>query len=281
MKEPTPDETQHLPSHKKVESLLLTTEEMGAVYDQLNAEGRDTESEPLELKIKSKTDKQLEYLGVHHSNDPHRPDLDFLRARWQQFLAETEGKDRVLLVEGGVRHGMADETSALTSGSETGLFSFLGEREGVEIISPEPDRSQEILELSGKHGRDETVYYYFIRMAAQWQRTKSDEGFTDYLTRCLEWIKELSGWTDYDFSMEHMGALYTQRHGQPLNPSTTIPHGDYSPFGNPLSKSSGLIRDKFMVGEIAKLWSEGKSIFVVYGNGHLITQENALKEILK
>lgn len=281
MKEPTPDmTTPHEPTDSQIKGLLLTAHEMHEVYEQLDREGRHGAAEPLELVI-NKGEKKFVFLGTRHSNNPERPDLPVLLQRWNEFLLNTEGKDKIVLIEGGVPRDEETQEAAIREASESGLFSFLAKRSNVEVTSPEPNRKEEINVLVEEYGRDETIYYYFIRMVAQWQRTQPAESLYDYMEARSRWLQDLTGWVDYDFSMEHMDTLYFERHGSHLDPAVTIPASDYSPSGNPVSETSSSYRDVHIVGEILRLWDEGKSIFVVYGSGHLIVQERALKELLE
>jgi hypothetical protein len=50
---------------------------------------------------------------------------------------------------------------------------------------------------------------------------------------------------------------------------------------NEIARKTSDVRDENILNEIVKYWSEGKSVFVVFGSGHLIIQEPALREILK
>lgn len=269
----------HEPTDSQIENLLLTAQEMHEVYERLDRDGKHGPSEPMELVIDG-GEKQLVFLGTHHSNNPERPDLPILLERWNEFLSSSNGKDRIVLVEGGLPRDEASQEAAIREASETGLFNYLAKKSGVEVISPEPDRLGELQHLEKEVGRDEAMYYYFARTAAQWQRTKPETTFEEYLDSRLERYKELSGW-DYDFSVEHMAELYEEKHGQPFNPEHAMPHEDYSPSGSKASEVSGKYRDVHIVREILKLWNEGKSIFMTYGDGHLIVQERALKALLK
>ncbi len=272
--------TSHEPTDSQIKGLLLTAHEMHEVYEQLDREGRHGAAEPLELVI-NKGEKQFVFLGTRHSNNPERPDLPVLLQRWNEFLSNTEGKDKIVLIEGGVPRDEETQEAAIREASESGLFNLLAKRSNVEVTSPEPNRKEEINVLVEKYGRDETIYYYFIRMVAQWQRTQPTESLYKYMEARSRWLQDLTGWADYDFSMEHMDTLYLERHGSHLDPAVTIPASDYSPSGNPVSETSSSYRDVHIVGEILRLWDEGKSIFVVYGSGHLIVQERALKELLE
>ena len=50
---------------------------------------------------------------------------------------------------------------------------------------------------------------------------------------------------------------------------------------NKIARAQSDLRDVNITTEIVRYWNEGKSIFAVFGLGHLIIQEPALRKLLK
>lgn len=281
MTEPTPNKNlPKEPSIEQVTSLLLSADEMHQTYAKLAEQGVDTDAEPLVL-VKKETDKQLVYLGIHHSDKPDRPDLPHILSAWDRFLEATKGNDRIVLIEGGLRPVEKDQDTALSSWGESGLLAYLASKEGVKLATPEPDRKKEVLVVAQKVGRDEAMYYFFARILRQWQRTNTTQPFEEYIENYLANYQRLFQGEDYDFSFEHMIRLYETKHGKSFEAATAAVREDATPGYGPGATASSEYRNIHMVKEILRLWSEDKSIFIVYGSGHLIVQEEALKELLK
>ncbi len=269
------------PTEAHIKSLLLTAQEMHEMYKELSRAGRHGVDDPLELII-NKSEKQLVFLGTpHHSNNPERPDIPVLLKRWSEFLSTTEGKDRIVLIEGGVPRDEETQEAAVREASETGLFNFLAKKSGLDVMSTEPDWLDELLHLEKEVGRDEAIYYYFAITLRQWQCLNISVPFEEYIGIYLNRYRELPKWEDYDFSIERMVELYEQKHERKFDPATATVSKDATPGYNPAATACSEYRNVHMFREILRLWQDGKSMFIVYGSGHLIVQEKALKELLK
>lgn len=101
----------------------------------------------------------------------------------------------------------------------------------------------------------------------------------------LELMGKTYGWVDVDFSIERIAALHEELFGKPLTwddtqwvyDITTPTSQDY--FTNELARTSGELRDEYILEQIQKYWREGKSPFLVFGSAHAIRLEPALAKL--
>ena len=107
-----------------------------------------------------------------------------------------------------------------------------------------------------------------------------------YLQDQMNFLQEKTGWSDIEFFIDSLAKI----HAQLFN--TEIDLEDYEHFekaANPtiegsainlVSRNSSRFRDIHIVTQIARHWKEGKHIFIVFGSGHVIRQEPAIKAIM-
>ncbi len=264
-----------------VKDLLLSHKEMNDKYQQLHEEKYDY---PYTYQIKSSNSSQILYfLGVHHVYDPTHPQIHKIKRLWIKFLKDTDKNNCIVLTEGGIRPVEESEEKAILKHGEAGLLAFLSNREDIPNISPEPDEKFEIKELEKQFSKEEIEYAYFARTVLQWNKLKEKPEFNTYIQRYLDRDKLVSGWKDFDFSVANLIAIHDKKYNHKFDPvkCEQCVYSMSNPAQNPVSSSSGHIRDEYIVKEIINLWEKGKSIFIVYGSGHAIVCEKAIKHFLK
>ena len=267
------------------ENLLLTDEQVSAKYEELG----DDFPHPYFFRI-TNGHQVLYFLGCNHSYDEANPQFARIKELWSGFIAETTGQDCILMVEGmpigpePELHKPKDETEseAIDSGGEHGYAAYWATRAGVPYYTPEPNRVWEVNELVRRFDRDAVMYYYFIRQASQWHRMHQKESFKEYLQVTLDTYSRIPGWDDFDFSFDNMVRIHDATHDHAFyQDDLDCFKLDSSPRGNPVSSACSNLRDVHIVSEIKKHWDRGKSVFVVYGSGHAIKDELALKKLLQ
>lgn len=240
---------------------------------------------PYKLVLK-KNGTSLHYFGEKHTYEPKHPQWDVLKNFWSRFLEETAGRKRVVLIEGGIRPVAGDEEQAIIEYGGMGLLTYLANKEGIEVFSPEPDEKYERAQAEKHFPRDVIQYYYFARVVLQWNRKSEPKpDFVGYITRYLESDREESGWDDYDFSLDHMKSIqmelfYRQfdEHDEKFFYDASNPVIIQSDV-NKVSALSSIIRDQYIVDQIQKYMQDGYSIFAEYGCSHVVMQEPALREM--
>lgn len=231
---------------------------------------------------------QLYYFGEAHSFDPNNPQWDEVRLLWKKFLDATQGKLRIVFVEGGLPRlpESCTESEAIKSDGGAGLGEWLARQAGIEVRSPEPPEARERAELEKQFTRDEIQYYYFARVALQWIRLLEPRmPFDTYIQAFLDADRKYANWDGYDFSLEHMQTLHLQFTGKEFD---LADEGIFYDQSNPAnSKTIGgrlaranSSRDEHIAEQIVSTMKQGVSIFAIYGGGHVVVQEPLLRELL-
>ena len=99
--------------------------------------------------------------------------------------------------------------------------------------------------------------------------------------------KKMSGWTDFDFSLNNLKIIHKNMFGTDFNQENTNFFGKIvTPIKtetiiNKVTRKSGELRNEYISKEIQKYWNDGFSIYIQYGASHAVIQEPFLKEIIK
>lgn len=273
--------TNNQSNYAKISAKLLTTQEMSNTYVELNKINYEF---PYFYKI-VKNNQCLYFVGAHHSFDPQNEQFPKIHSYWNSFLAASKDKERVVLVEGGNRPVLESESEPILAGGEAHLLAYLANSENIECYSPEPSDINELLELEKSFTKEEIMYNRFARTAAQWGRlTNPKPDFEDYIKKYLSQDIKLTNW-DIDISLRGFSIYHDSIHN---NHEFSIQnclnnkcfYNDSNPSINRVSAESGKIRDIFIGNKILYEWSSKRCIFIVYGSGHAIVLERALKELL-
>ena len=255
----------------------MKTEKSGIMshteYRRVRREG------PYKLKLQF-GDKWLYYFGEKHSFDPKDKQWGIAEVFWIEFLKSTKNSKRIVFVEGGTRPKEATKEISITKHGGMGLATWLAAQESIETFSPEPDRKYERQELEKQFGRDEIQYYYFARTISQWNRMNNPKpDFNRYITWFLKDDEKNSGWTGYDFSLDHMKEIHKKNFNSDFNGndgsffySVSNPL-DENHITNKVARLTSQLRDKYIVGQIQKYLRGGYSVFSQYGFSHVVMQE--------
>src|SRR3990167_4882333 len=81
---------------------------------------------PSPFTFEIENEKQaLFYFGANHSRNPKNRQYLILKEYWKRFLRITEGKDKIILIEGKLRNVPKDEELAIINGAEEILLLYL------------------------------------------------------------------------------------------------------------------------------------------------------------
>ncbi|MBP7767101.1 hypothetical protein KA068_01095 [Candidatus Saccharibacteria bacterium] len=231
--------------------------------------------------------KHLLFYGSEHTNDPKHPQFQDIEERWNDFVENTASP--IALVEGRFDEVSEAETKdkakSIVEGGEAQFVVYLARKDGVEVVSPEPDRLWEANELAKEFGRDNVTFYYFIRQLGWWNRFTEKPDVQSEAKKMLGLMGKSYKWDDVDFSIERMAAIHDELFGKPLSwddtqwiyDITTPTPQDY--VTNELARRSGELRDEYILERITKYWNAGKSPFLVFGSAHAIRLEPALRKL--
>src|SRR3989338_3587471 len=115
---------------------------------------------PFVFEIK-KSGQALFYFGANHSRDPNNHQYPLLKNYWNNFLLETKGHERILLIEKKLLEVSENEEIAIKTGSEGRLTTMWAHREGILVACPEPKYSEFLPQLLKQFSIEELAYYEF------------------------------------------------------------------------------------------------------------------------
>lgn len=227
----------------------------------------------------------LFYFGANHSRDPNNHQYPILREYWNKFLKVTESRDRIVLVEGGLRRPANNEEDAIKQDSEAGLATFFAHQANIPVDCPDI-RDNDLVKLLPNKAKEEVLLYWFLSFADSWTRQADPKpDFEKYTTSWLETQKKRKMWEGMDTSFEKMKQLYKEVVGKEFdqndNFNNLVNPNRTDTAVNKVARDQSDLRDLNVASEIERYWNEGKSIFVTFGSGHLVIEEPALKKVLK
>lgn len=229
----------------------------------------------------------LLFYGSEHTKDPSHPQFQDIEHRWQSFMSQSSNP--IALVEGHADEipieQTADKVQSITSGGESGFTVHLARRDGVPVISPEPNRVKEADMLADEFGRDNVLLYYYVRQLGAWAADTNKPDIEAKSKKMLVGMEKAFGWEDVDFSINGVHELYEKAFQKPLAITglprlyelTTPMTLDY--VTNKLARRSGEIRDTHLLGKIKEYWTHKRSPFVVFGSSHAIRLEPAIRKL--
>jgi hypothetical protein len=256
-----------------IEELLLTWDE----YNQKDF------SVPYIYEIE-KDGKLLIYCGISHTYKPDDKLFPVLQERWDKFL-NNSNPNKIGIGEGGTRPLTDTLEEAIIKHGEQGWLKFVANKASVEVVSPDITNFRLWEILLSRYSKEELFYYDILQTGYQWNKTDKSHAFKDYIK---QWTPEFEArWPGFDASWENLliiHRLYSQNKFDPNDFKyfhDQIDPNQKNTVFNKISRDTDIIRDTAVVSEIRTQWDEGKSIFVVFGSGHAIIQEPALKALLK
>ncbi|MDO8565391.1 MAG: hypothetical protein Q7R67_02115 [bacterium] len=259
----------------EIKDLLLPREKYAEVSQKYG-------SSPFTFEIE-KPGQVLFYFGANHSKDPNNHQYPILREYWARFLKTAEGWEKVVLVEGGLRRMEESEELAITRGTEASLVTFLANKVGIPVISPDPSL-EELAEQFPEIPKEEVLLMRFINRLDSYQRNNMTENFEEEIERWCNDRRRSDVWAGIDFSPANLKEIYKRIVGKGLDMNDNMNQlADPNRTGTRINEVATILtdaREVSIVSEIEKQWKEGKSIFAVFGSGHLIAQRPALEKLL-
>ncbi|MDO8569681.1 MAG: hypothetical protein Q7R89_02830 [bacterium] len=127
---------------------------------------------------------------------------------------------------------------------------------------------------------------HFLRWLDNFQKhVNSKPDFEKSFQKWCDNEKRKEIWSELKISMDKLSKLYKKIIGKEFNKDESqnylINPNKTGTIINELSRAHSDLRELNIVSEIEKYWKNGKSIFAVFGGGHLIIQRPALEKILK
>ncbi len=238
---------------------------------------------PPSMLTLNKGKRSIHYFGANHSLDPGNKQYKLLKSYWGQFLKETEGRSRIVLVEGGLRKIEQSEAEAIRFGSEGSLITLLSHKEKLEVRSPDISLRFLIANLPPIKRDIADLYWFLSNHIGYTQASTPKPSFKSWFTSwCKYSDQSIPG--GFNSSLADLKDTYKKIVGEEFeeenNPGLLINPNNRDTPVNALAQELSDIRDSNIVNEIERLWNEGNSLFVVFGQGHLIIQEPALNKLV-
>lgn len=236
---------------------------------------------------------------AEHTNDPSHAMFADLRAAFNMQ------KPDVLFVEGipelekhmdAFRDGLSamSDDAAIEKMGEPGFMLKLALSQDVPVVSPEYTGMQEI-EMLASHGvsKEHIFGFYFFRALNQYTRTVGEkESFESRIARGLAAMRDATGWTDFDFSLEHANAIAIELWGEGIRMDPGYYNERVSHWGkerlggqySELNKVSAILneyRDTRIMREVARALGRYDRVMIVYGASHLIELQPSLEYLLR
>jgi hypothetical protein len=228
-----------------------------------------------------KNGKKLVFIGARHSNDPQNQQFKTIKNRWYKFLKDTKDEQKVVVTEGGeipeLSYQAENESNAIQKFGEPGFTQLLAEAADTTVVSSEPDAKVEIDTLLKTYSREEIIVLYFSNIVFQWQRSQSKMDLDTYIHIFLWGYFGRPEWKDFDFSPSNLRVIFKKATGKDFdeNDKDTL-YKLMEPTDNNISGVSSNVRDEHILKKIKELWTEN-NMFIVYGSGHAIRLEQALR----
>lgn len=223
----------------------------------------------------------LYFFGAKHTNDMSDPQFEEMLSLWNEFLQNSK-EEKIVLSEGNVREIPGTFEESIKQFGESGAIQWLAKKEGVSVMRPEPNDMEQRRELV-KFFDPELVACAFIEQhLGAWFRHSRQSTFDEALMRTIDrekQFKEIYGFEPYadwlvDFHKKLFGDQpiedknFLDRISDPRIRETKV---------NEIIAARTQFRNEYIFDQIKKEWEKGKSIFIVYGRGHL----DALKSLLE
>lgn len=260
-------------------SSFRTHKEMDEIYQGFAKRGE--RSWPYVLEYTNNR-QILTFFGCKHSTDPSDIQWPVLEAKWMAFV-DNDNDKKVLIYER-QDFDIKDETrfSALAKYSESGLAAWLAEQSGVQYVSGEPQTISEIEHLKKSFNISEIVTYYFARQMLQWltQDSAMEPDWRKYAISILSKYESLGCWENVNLELKVVldwFKIVNDKEFDSRDRQTLYNLSD--PSQSKISSASGAFRDEHLFQKIKAKWQAGYDVFAVYGSGHAIVLEPALRKL--
>ncbi len=242
-------------------------------------------SVPFILRIDA-SKAHLLYFGAKHTHDPKDVQVLQIENLWKEFHpdiaffegADPENKNPVVI----------KSVEEISQYGEPSLVTFLARRDGVQVHTLEPAKTDEItLLFSRKYTPEQVKLFYVLRQIPQFRNGKHNETMETYTQNVIGGLSlrpELKGAPRNLLEFEESCArLFPQMSDWRETPQEWFDPALLKPltYLNTVSRELSEFRDRHMVKLITEELKQGKRVFAVVGASHVVMQERALRAALK
>lgn len=214
--------------------------------------------------------------GIRHTKDPKDPQIDSIRAAWNNF------HPTVALVEGRLGFLFSWIQNPVREHGEGGMTVQLAKKEGIPFYTWEPDRQTEIKMLLQRFKPRQLALFYSLRPYFGNMRfgkpADPQKLINEYISSRTD-FDEIRGlirdYHDIDsiWKADHISA----KDWRETSDEFGWPEGYLSDIAN----ASNMVRDMHMYHIIMELVGKGNRVFVTMGSSHAFRMEKALRASLE
>ena len=172
--------------------------------------------------------------------------------------------------------------------NERDFSVFQAIQHNIDFIGCEPsDKQIKNLFDTSKFSLKDLIGYYLLQEIPVWKRQGKINKFIKLFNEKAKKLFFIYGSDQGDsMNLEQFKRWYSQKNNKEfdlakITSQDTAPiGGDHSLYTQMMSIHLELIRDRHILGVIAHNLNKYRRIFVVYGAGHLVTQRNAIENML-
>ncbi|MTI71841.1 MAG: TraB/GumN family protein [Firmicutes bacterium] len=241
----------------------------------------NNKSEKIKILDLKEGDKHLLFYGSEHSNDENNPMFEDIKEKFHSINPE------IVLVEGDYNNNKySDIDNAIKSG-ESAYVTYFAQKENILIKSVEPSKKEQYQYLLNKYEKNSVLMMYVLRQTYQYQnqRDNKDINYKKTIKRYVDRMKK-DGFpiSDTEASLKNILSLLKQYTDKDI---------DNKNWSN-LDVKAYVYRDKARLNEvyndilkfrnnrliktIEEALIEYDKVFVIMGSGHVIEEENRIRE---
>ncbi|HPD74333.1 MAG TPA: hypothetical protein PLX95_03560 [bacterium] len=226
----------------------------------------------------------LYYLGFEHTYDPKDASWGVLENYLQDFINQTDGKKRLVLVEGGEKTLPYSRKEQIKTMGESYYTWFLAQASAIQVSSPEPDTTEQLKHLAKNFSKDLIITALYAEQISIRSNYIKPENMENSLETYIDYLKRISGWESEFFTMQSVQRCYKEVSGIDLDYNNleyikkeTDPYLEENQI-NEVINSKSQFKDKIILENIENLWGRGYNLFIVFGKNHSIIHEITMRQ---
>lgn len=231
-----------------------------------------------------RSNKHLIVVGISHTYDNNNPQIAALKKLYLNF------KPDITINEGGqITKTFGIEKEAVEQNGEIGLVKYLSDLDHKPLINGDIEDSLEFKLMLKKYPKEDLFLYYIMeRLVIPYLNgAYGDKPFDQLYAKALQkWFIKEGFPVDKELQdFEGFKKLYQSKIGHPLELSLN-PDIELFDYVNPdcaycaIGRTSKVLRDSVLLGKISHELQTHDKVMVVFGHGHILAIEPALKRML-
>lgn len=234
--------------------------------------------------------RKLTFVGTRHAHRADSPVFEEIQERFdvaQPDIVYIEGAYGINENKEKMREEFLDlPLEQIKEYGESIFTLYLALKAGTDFESPEPNPREEFphLEKAG-FSKEDILAYYVFRTANSYMRhneAPTETGLRDYILKEMVRWRTRSGWSESEFTdtLESVlqGVNMTTDYHAKMDP---MPHeGIPREKSHDVAQSLSRFRQERILERIAAGLKTHKRLFVVYGSGHAVLLEPALRALV-